>query len=89
MALTEKSKQVFMYIKNHEGENIIAADIAEGTGLDVKQVNGCVTRSLQMHEPPLAERVPKKMEMADGTTKEVKLIRLTDAGRAFDPDAEE
>ena len=89
MALTDKSKRVFEFVKQHEGENIIAADIAEALGLDVKVVNGCLTRSMQMHDPALIVRVPSKMEMADGTVKEVKLIKLTDAGKTFDPDAEE
>lgn len=88
MALTERSKKVFEYVKEHQNENIIAADIAEALGMDVKSVNGCLTRSMQMHEPPLIERVPKNMEMADGSTKAVKLIKLTAAGASFDPDAE-
>ena len=32
------------------------------------------------------ERVPAEIELEDGTHKAVKFIRLTDAGRAFDPD---
>ena len=35
------------------------------------------------------ERVPAEIELEDGTHKPVKLIRLTDEGRAFDPDAQE
>ena len=34
------------------------------------------------------ERVPAEIENADGTHDKVKLIKLTDAGKAFDPDAE-
>ena len=33
-------------------------------------------------------RVPAEIELEDGTHKAVKFIQFTDAGRAFDPDAE-
>ena len=41
--LKPNSRTVFDYVKAHNGENMVAADIAEATGLDVKQVNGIVT----------------------------------------------
>ena len=34
------------------------------------------------------ERVPAEIELADGTHKAVKFIRLTEAGKAFDVNAE-
>ena len=34
------------------------------------------------------ERVPAEIENADGTHDKVKLIKLTEEGKAFDPDAE-
>ena len=49
-------------------------------------VNGIVTSAFQ--KKSLMERVPAEIELEDGTHKAVKFIRLTDAGRAFDPDAE-
>jgi len=45
--LKENSRKVFDYVKANEGKNITAADIAEGTGLDVRQVNGIVTSAFQ------------------------------------------
>ena len=92
--LKENSLKVFEYVKAHDGENMTAADIAEGTGLEVKSVNGIVTSAFQRHTvlvgeekvaQPLMERVPAEIELADGTHKAVKFIRLTDDGRAFDP----
>lgn len=87
MALKENSLKVFEFVKAHDGEDFIAADIAEATGLEVKQVNGIVTSAFQ--RKGLMERVPAEVELEDGTHKGVKLIRLTAAGRSFDPNAAE
>ena len=35
------------------------------------------------------ERVPAEIELEDGSHKSVKFIKLTEAGMAFDPDAED
>ena len=47
MAMKENSRKVFEYVKEHDGENMTAADIAEGTGLEIKSVNGIVTSAFQ------------------------------------------
>ena len=90
MALKENSKIVFNYVKEHDGENFVAADIAEATGLDVKVVNGIVTSAFQ--RKGLMERVPAEIEVTDAegkvSHKAVKFIRLTADGQAFDPDAD-
>lgn len=85
--LKENSKIVFNYVKAHEGENITAADIAEGTGLEVRSVNGIVTSAFQ--RKGLMARVPAEIELADGSHKAVKFIVLTDEGKNFDPEAKE
>ena len=87
MALKENSRKVLEYVSAHDGENMTAADIAEGTGLEVKSVNGIVTSAFQ--KKGLMERTPAEVELEDGTHKAIKLVSLTDAGRNFDPDAEE
>lgn len=87
MALKENSRKVYDYVVSMDGKDITAADIAAGTGLDVKVVNGSVTSAFQ--KKGLMERIPAEVELEDGTHKAVKLIRLTEAGRAFDPDATE
>ena len=84
--LKENSRKVFDYVKENDGKNFIAQDIADATGLGVKQVNGIVTSAFQ--RKGLMERVPTMIELEDGTKKEVKFIRLTAEGLAFDPDAE-
>jgi hypothetical protein len=67
-------------------KNITAADIAEGTGLAPKTVNGVITMAFQ--KKGLMERVPATVEI-DGEQKAVKFIKLTAEGKAFDPDAAE
>jgi len=84
--LSENGKLVLDYVKAHENENITAADIAEGTGLGVRQVNGIVTSAFQ--KKGLMERIPAEIETEEGH-KAIKLIKLTDAGRSFDPNAVE
>jgi hypothetical protein len=86
MALKENSRKVFDYVKSVNGEDITAADIAAATGLEVKSVNGIVTSAFQ--RKGLMERIPAEIQLEDGTHKTVKFIRLTEDGKAFDPDAE-
>ena len=86
MALKENSRKVFDYVKAHEGEDFTAKDIAAALDLAPQSVNGIVTSAFQ--RKGLMERVPAEVENADGSHDKVKLIKLTDLGRAFDPDAE-
>ena len=85
--LKPNSRTVYEFVKANDGKNITAADIAEGTELDTKQVNGIVTSAFQ--RKGLMERIPAEIELEDGSHKSVKSIRLTDEGKAFNPDAEE
>lgn len=87
MALKENSRKVLDYVKANDGTNMTAADIAAGTGLEVKQVNGIVTSAFQ--KKGLMQRTPAEIELEDGTHKAVKFISLTEDGKNFDPDAEE
>lgn len=81
--LKPNSKLVLDYVKTHDGEDFTATDIAAATGLEVKSVNGIITSAFQ--KKGLMERVPAEIELSDGSHKTVKFIRLTDAGRDFDP----
>lgn len=84
MALKENSKKVFNYVKEMDGKNITAADVAEAIGLTTSSVNGSITA---FQKKGYMERIPAVIETEDGN-KPVKFIQMTDAGRAFDPDAE-
>lgn len=84
--MKENNITVFNYVKENEDNNITAKDIAEGTGIGIKSVNGIITAAFC--RKGLMERVPAEIEKEDGTHEAVKLVKLTDAGRAFDPTAE-
>lgn len=84
-ALKENSKTVFNYVKSHDGEDFTAKDIAEATGLNARQVNGIVTSAFQ--KKGLMAREEAEIQVENGSHEKVKFIRLTDAGRAFDPEA--
>jgi len=84
-ALKENSKLVFNYVSDHDGEDFTAKDIADATGLNVRQVNGIVTSAFQ--KKGLMAREEAEIKLEDGTHDKVKFIRLTEKGRAFDPEA--
>ena len=85
MALKENSRKVLDYVKANDGADMTAADIAAGTGLEVKQVNGIVTSAFQ--KKGLMKRTPAEIKLEDGTHKAVKFIKLTAEGQEFDPEA--
>ena len=83
--LKENSLKVYNFVKENDGKDMTAADIAEGTGLEVRSVNGIVTSAFQ--RKGLMERIPAEIELEDGSHKAVKFVRLTEAGKSFDPNA--
>ena len=94
--LKENSKIVFNFVKTHDGEDFTAQDIADATGLSVRTVNGIVTSAFQRHkdkdknEIPLMVRVPAEIQDPEtGLHKAIKFIKLTDEGRAFNPNEED
>lgn len=86
MAMKENSKKVLNYLKEVAGENVTAADVAEVLGLEKRQVDGIFTSAIQ--RKGLGVRTPAEIELEDGTHKAVKFLSLTEAGMAFDPDAD-
>lgn len=96
MALKENSRLVYDFVVSHEGQDFTANDIAEATGLSPRSVNGIVTSAFQRHRDadknivPLMVRIPAEIEDPEtGLHKAVKFIKLTEEGKAFDPDAGE
>lgn len=87
MAMKENSKNVLNYLKGINGADVTSADVADALGLEKRQVDGIFTSALQ--RKGLGVRIPAEVELEDGSHKQVKFLRLTDAGMAFDPDAEE
>ena len=87
MAMKENSKKVFNYLKENNGVNLTAADVAEALELEKRQVDGIFTSAIQ--RKGLGIRTPAEIELDDGTHKAVKFLSLTPAGMSFDPDATE
>ena len=85
-AVSEKALTVLNYLKGMGDTNLVAADIANALEMDTKSVNGVLTAGLQ--RKGLTERVPAQIEVqdAEGNTKfkDVKFIKLTEAGKAYD-----
>ena len=84
---SENSITVYDYVKDHDNEDLTAQDIADGTGLAIKSVNGIVTSAFQRRG--LMERIPAEIELEDGTHKPVKIIKLTAEGKKIDVRAAE
>lgn len=91
MALSANSKIVLDYVRAHDGEQMTAGDIAEGTGLGVRTVNGVVTAAFQKKGYMVRTEAEVEVTKEDGSKghKTVKFISLTDEGRTHDFDAEE
>ena len=86
MAMKENSKKVLNYLKEVNGSNVTAADVAEALGLEKRSVDGIFTSAIQSKD--LGVRTAAEIELDDGTHKAVKFLSLTPAGMSFDPDAD-
>ena len=88
-AVSEKALMVMNYLKEMGDANVTAADIASALGMTDKTVNGVVTAGLQ--RKGYTERIPAVIEVTDeegnATAKNVKFIKLTAEGQAYDHDA--
>ena len=82
-AMKENTKAIFMYLKEHNGEQITTQEIAEALGLSVKSVVGSVNSFVKKQWAVRSDEVK-----VEGMDKPVKFISLTEAGLAVDPDAE-
>ena len=87
MAMSENSRKVLSYLQNLGDANVTSEDVADALGLTKKSVDGTFTSAIQ--RKGLGVRVPAEVELADGTHKQVKFLKLNDKGVSFDPDAPE
>ena len=85
-AVSEKSLVVLNFLKENQGVNMTAADIADALGMEKKSVDGIVTSGL-IRNKGYAERIPAEIETEDGTHKQVKFIQATAEGLAYDHEA--
>ena len=83
--MTQNSQIVFNYLKENDGKDITAPQIADATGLPIKSVNGIITSALCRKGKDYAVRVPGQIEVEDENGnklwKNIKFIKLTDKGR--------
>lgn len=84
--LKDSSKKVLTAIKDANGQPMSNVDVAEITGLTVKQVIPTLT-SLRKKEYIYSEE--KNVQKEDGTTGKMKFHFVTEKGAAIDPDSEE
>lgn len=86
MAISENSRKVLEYLKSINGADVTSADVAKQLGMEKRTVDGCFTSAIQ--RKGYGVRVPAEIEKEDGTHASVKFLHLTEAGMAFDPDAQ-
>lgn len=84
--MTENSRKVLDYLKQVNGADVTAQDVASALGLEKRSVDGIFTA---FQKKGFGVRTPAEIELEDGSHKQVKFLSLTPAGMAFDPDAEE
>lgn len=86
-AMKENTRKVLDYLKENNGQDLTAADVAEALGLEKRQVDGIFTSALQRKGFGVREQA--EIELKDGSHQKVKYLRLTEEGLALDPDAQE
>ncbi len=77
---------VINYLKEVNGQNVTAADVAEALGLEKRTVDGIFTSAIQRKN--LGTRTPAEVELADGTHRQVKFLSLTEEGMNLDTSAD-
>jgi hypothetical protein len=87
MAMTDNTRKVWEFLKANGDADMTAAEVAAALGMEKRQIDGIFTSGLQRKQ--LGVRVEAERENEKGTHDKVKFLKLTDAGLAFDPDAEE
>ena len=87
MAMKENTKTVITYLQGLADANVTAADVAAALNLEKRSVDGIFTSAIQ--RKGFGVRVAAEVELEDGTHKAVKFLKLTDAGRQLDVNAED
>lgn len=87
MAMKENTKTVITYLQGLADANVTAADVAAALNLEKRSVDGIFTSAIQ--RKGFGVRVAAEVELEDGTHKAVKFLKLTDAGKQLDVNAED
>lgn len=83
--MTENSRKVFDFLKEHNGVKVTAQEIAKELDVTINAVTGSVNGLVKKN---YAVREEVSSQSAEGKPVITKYISLTDAGMAYDPDAE-
>ena len=78
--MTDKGVQLLQFLQENDGADMTAAEIAEEMGMQAIAVNGVLNGLVKKG---FAEREEVIVEMPDGKEKEVKIVKMTDEGRAY------
>lgn len=84
-ALKESTKNIFLYVKEHQDENITSEDVAKALGMAKRSVDGSFT-SFCREDKGWGYRDEQEITLADDSRKKVKYLRLTELGMTIDPD---
>lgn len=93
MTMGEGTKVLFKYLQAHNTENNTAEDLARILYEDIdvkdacKKINGAFTAGIQNKH--FGFRQEAEVELADGSHKTVKFLKLNDTGLALDVDSVE
>ena len=82
--MTENSRKVFDYLKQINGADVTAQDVASALNLEKRSVDGIFTA---FQKKGFGVRTPAEIELENGTHKAVKFIKATAAGMAYDHEA--
>ena len=80
MAMSENSKKVLNYMKEINGADVTAADVAAALGLEKRQIDGIFTSAIQRKGYGFRQE-----EAVVGG--KIKYLKLTDEGKSFDVNA--
>lgn len=84
--LSDNAKVILKGLQGLDGEDVTVHDLSEQIGLPVNSITGTFNSFVKKG---LGERVIAEVVMEDDTHKQVKFLKLTEAGMALDADAEE
>lgn len=87
MAMKENTRKVFEFLKENDGKDYTAAEVAETLGLEKRQVDGIFTSAIQRKQYGYREEA--EITLADNSHQKVKYLRLSEEGLALDLDAAE
>jgi hypothetical protein len=83
--MSENAVKLLNFLKSTT-EDVTVHDISAQVGLPVNSITGTFNSFVKKG---LGERVAAEVELEDGTHKAVKILKLTEAGMAYDPTAVE